>query len=175
MLTLKQQMQSYGAYHRDPRNKMTHFVGVPLVTFSLFLFLGWFRFVHPEYLPITAATLFYLGVTIYYFRLDWRIALIQFPFTMTLLLLADWIARQWMSLSLSLFLVSFVLGWIIQLVGHAMEGRRPALADNILQIFNAPLFLTIEALAMMGLRKDLSEPEPAGDLAGSAIGSPAGS
>ena len=37
MLTLKQQMQSYGAYHRDPRNKLTHFVGVPLVTFSLFL------------------------------------------------------------------------------------------------------------------------------------------
>jgi uncharacterized membrane protein YGL010W len=172
MLTLKQQMQSYGAYHRDPRNKMTHFVGVPLVTFSLFLFLGWFRFVHPEYLPITAATLFYLGVTIYYFRLDWSIALIQLPFTLTLLLLADWVAKQQMAVSLSLFLGSFVLGWIIQLVGHAMEGKRPALADNILQIFNAPLFLTIEALAMTGIRRDLAEPEPGGELAGASVGSP---
>ena len=79
MLTLKQQMQSYGAYHRDPRNKLTHFFGVPLVTFSLFLFFGWFRFVHPEVLPITAATLFYLGVTVYYFRLDWTVALMQLP------------------------------------------------------------------------------------------------
>ena len=168
MLTLKQQMQSYGAYHRDPRNKLTHFFGVPLVTFSLFLFLGWFRFVHPEVLPISVATLFYFGVTIYYLRLDWMIALVQLPFTMTLLLLAEWLAQRSMTLSFTVFLVTFVLGWIIQLVGHAMEGKRPALADNILQVFNAPLFLTIEALSMMGFRKDLVEPEPAVELAGSA-------
>jgi uncharacterized membrane protein YGL010W len=163
MLTLKQQMQSYGAYHRDPRNKLTHFFGVPLVTFSLFLFLSWFRFVDPKVLPITAATLFYLGVAVYYFRLDWQIALIQLPFTLALLLVADWVATWPIGLSLSIFLVAFVLGWIIQLVGHAMEGRRPALADNILQVFNAPLFLTVEALAMAGFRKDLAEPvaEPA--------------
>jgi uncharacterized membrane protein YGL010W len=165
MLTLKQQMQSYGAYHRDPRNKLTHFFGVPLVTFALFLFLSWFRFVHPEVLPITVATLFYVGVIIYYLRLDWAVALIQLPFTLTLLLLADWVARQSMALSFSLFLAAFVLGWIIQLVGHAIEGRRPALADNILQVFNAPLFLTVEALALAGFRKDLVEPEPVSEPA----------
>src|SRR5262249_43909484 len=38
--SLKQQLQAYGAYHRDPRNKLTHFLGVPLVTFALFLALG---------------------------------------------------------------------------------------------------------------------------------------
>jgi uncharacterized membrane protein YGL010W len=168
MLTLKQQMQSYGAYHRDPRNKLTHFFGVPLVTFSLFLFLGWFRLVHHEDLPITTATLFYLAVTVYYFRLDWSIALIQLPFTLTLLLVADWVAKQSLALSSSVFLAAFVLGWIIQLVGHVIEGRRPALADNLLQVFNAPLFLTVEALALLGYRKDLSEPEPAVELAGSA-------
>lgn len=168
MLTLKQQMQSYGAYHRDPRNKLTHFFGVPLVTFSLFVFLGWFRFVHPEVLPITVATLFYIGVTIYYFRLDWTIAVVQLPFTLTLLFIADWVAKQSMGLSFSVFLTTFVLGWIIQIVGHVLEGKRPALADNILQIFNAPVFLTVEALALMGFRKDLAEPEPAGEMAGSA-------
>ena len=35
MLTLRQQMQCYGAYHRNPQNKLTHFFGVPLVTFAL--------------------------------------------------------------------------------------------------------------------------------------------
>ena len=57
--------------------------------------------------------------------------------------------------SVSVFLATFVLGWIIQLVGHAIEGRRPALADNILQVFNAPLFLTIEVLSLLGFRHDL--------------------
>jgi uncharacterized membrane protein YGL010W len=159
MMSLKQQMQSYGAYHKDPRNKMTHFVGVPLVTFSLFLALGWFRFVRPDILPITAATLFYLGVVIYYLRLDWAVALMQLPITLTLLMISDWVARLPFSRSFSLFLATFVLGSIIQLVGHAIEGRRPALADNILQVFNAPLFLTIEVLAALKLRKDLYESE----------------
>lgn len=168
MLTLKQQMQSYGAYHTNPRNKLTHYFGVPLVTFALFLFLSWFRFVYHDVVPITAATLFYLGVVIYYFRLDWRIALVQLPFTLTLLLLADWLAWQSMAVSFSVFLTAFVVGWIIQLVGHAIEGRRPALADNILQVFNAPLFLTVEALALAGFRKDLIEQPPAEPVAAAA-------
>jgi uncharacterized membrane protein YGL010W len=158
MMSLKQQMQSYGEYHKDPRNKLTHFAGVPLVTFSLFLALGWFRFVVPT-VPITAATLFYLGVVIYYLRLDWSVALLQLPVTLILLMVSDWVAQISFGRSFSVFLITFVLGWIIQLVGHAIEGRRPALADNILQVFNAPLFLTIEVLAALKLRKDLYESE----------------
>ena len=166
MLTLREQMQSYGAYHRDPRNKMTHVLGVPLVTFSLFLFLGWFRFVHARGLPITAATLFYLGVLVYYFRLDRGIAMIQLPITLPLLILADWVAQEPLLYSGTVFLATFIGGWIVQLIGHAIEGRRPALADNILQVFNAPLFLTIEALALAGLRRDLTVPEPSEAIAG---------
>ncbi|MGP0064017.1 MAG: DUF962 domain-containing protein [Isosphaeraceae bacterium] len=156
MMSLKQQMQSYGAYHKDPRNKMTHFVGVPLVTFSLFLVLGWFRFVVPD-VPITAATIFYLGVVIYYLRLDWTVALMQLPATLILLMVSDWVAQMPFGRSFSIFLATFVLGWVFQLVGHYIEGRRPALADNILQVFNAPLFLTIEVLAALKMRKDLYE------------------
>jgi uncharacterized membrane protein YGL010W len=89
MTSLKQQLQSYGAYHRDPRNRPTHFLGVPLVTFALFLALGWFRFVHAPELPVTGATIFYLVVLLYYVRLDWTIALIQAPFSLALLGLAD--------------------------------------------------------------------------------------
>src|SRR5438067_12142332 len=155
MTSLKQQMQSYGAYHKDPRNKLTHFLGVPLVTFSLFLALGWFRFVHTPDLPITAASLFYLVVFLYYLRLDWSVALLQAPFNLVLLWLADRAAVLPFGQSLSVFLAAFVLGWIVQLVGHAIEGRRPALADNLLQVFNAPLFLTAEVLFLLGMRRDL--------------------
>jgi uncharacterized membrane protein YGL010W len=159
MISLKQQIQNYGAYHRDPRNKLTHFIGVPLVTFSLFEALAWFRFVHAPGLPITAATFFYLAVLVYYTRLDPMIAWLQFPFTFVLFCLADMAAVQPAGRSVAIFLSTFVLGWIIQLVGHAIEGKRPALADNLLQVFNAPLFLTVEVLAQFGLRGDLSQTE----------------
>lgn len=157
MTPLKVQLSSYGAYHRDPRNKLTHFIGVPLVTFSLFLVLSWFRFEPAREWPITGATLFFLVVFIYYLRLDWPVARMQAPFNLPLLLLADRAALLPFSRSLLNFLGAFFVGWAFQLLGHAIEGRCPALADNLLQIFNAPLFLTAEVLFLFGLCNDLRE------------------
>ncbi len=49
----------------------------------------------------------------------------------------------------------FAGGWIFQLVGHVFEGRRPALADNLFQIFIAPIFLVAEAFFALGLKREL--------------------
>jgi uncharacterized membrane protein YGL010W len=157
MTSLKDQLASYGAYHTDPRNKLTHFIGVPLVTFSLFLVLSWFRFAPAPDWPLTGATLFFFVVFLYYLRLDLSVALLQAPVNLLLLWLADRAAALPFGQSLMVFAAAFVLGWIIQLVGHAIEGKRPALADNILQIFNAPLFLIAEVLFLFGFRKDLRQ------------------
>ncbi|MDA1116755.1 MAG: DUF962 domain-containing protein [Proteobacteria bacterium] len=43
MQTLEQQMSFYAAYHQDARNKATHFIGVPMIIFGLFIALGWAR------------------------------------------------------------------------------------------------------------------------------------
>jgi uncharacterized membrane protein YGL010W len=155
MKTLAEQLNTYAAYHGDRRNKLIHFVGVPLVTFAIFLFLSWLRFVHDPEIPFTGATLFYLVVFLYYLCLDWRIALGQAPFTLVLLWLADRVALWPFAESLLVFLATFLGGWAIQLLGHAFEGKRPALADNLLQIFNAPLFLTVEVAFRVGWRNDL--------------------
>src|SRR5262245_51887689 len=156
MKTLTDQIRSYAAYHHDGRNRLTHFVGVPLVTFSIFLFLGWFRFAHADLPLLTAAGLFCLSVMVYYARLDWQIALVQAPVTLALLWAADRVAVRPFGESLVVFLAAFVVGWAVQLLGHAFEGRRPALADNFLQIFNAPLFLTAEVVRALGFRSDLA-------------------
>lgn len=154
MKTLTEQMIAYSAYHRDFRNTLTHFVGVPAVVFAIFQFLAWFRFA-PLAIPLTAATLFFAGVFVYYLRLDWVLALLQAPVTLALLYLADRAAQLPFAESATTFGATFVGGWIFQLVGHVFEGRRPALTDNILQIFNAPLFLTVELLFLLGFRKEL--------------------
>jgi uncharacterized membrane protein YGL010W len=156
--SLTDQLAAYAAYHSDARNALTHFVGVPLVTFSLFLFLGWLRFwYYPEMPFASGATLFFVLVFIYYLCLDWKIALGVAPASLALLWLSDWIARGTLSESLYVFLATFVGGWIIQLIGHAMEGKRPALTDNLMQIFNAPLFLTAEVALLLGMRDDLRQ------------------
>lgn len=155
MKSLSEQIAAYEAYHRDFRNKLTHFVGVPLVTYSILHFFSWLRYVNNPDIPFTGGTVFYTIVFIYYLRLDWKVALLQAPATLTLLFLADLFARRPMPESAWVFVTAFVGGWIIQLIGHAFEGRRPALADNFLQIFNAPLFLTTEVMQSLGYAKNL--------------------
>lgn len=154
MKTVVQQMVSYSSYHRDPRNKATHFIGVPLVTFSILIPMGWFRFA-PLDIPLSIAMLFVLGVSLYYLKLDRLLAIVQLPFTATLLYGADRVALLPFAESMQIFGISFVVGWIFQLMGHVFEGRRPALLDNFLQVFNAPLFLTLELLFVLGLRRDM--------------------
>lgn len=57
----------------------------------------------------------------------------------------------------SWFAALFIGGWILQLVGHAFEGRRPALVDNVFQIFVAPIFLAAEVFFALGYKPELRQ------------------
>jgi uncharacterized membrane protein YGL010W len=158
MKPLPQLMREYADYHRDWRNRLTHFFGIPLVTFALFVPLGWLRWHYfPEAPCASAAAIFCLGVLIYYFWLDWIVTLTLLPASVALVWAADRVSLLPFSASAGVFTATFVAGWMIQLLGHVIEGRRPALADNVLHIFNAPLFLTVEVLMALGFCEHLSE------------------
>jgi len=152
--TLEEQMSFYAAYHQDARNKATHFVGVPMIIASLFIPLAWLRFEAGGF-EVTGAMLFAAVVLTYYFFLDVPLAIATAAMTLAMLLAADWIARQGMAAGWIGFGVLFVGGWIIQLVGHAFEGRKPALTDNLFQIFIAPIFLCAELFFALGYKPKL--------------------
>jgi len=50
-------------------------------------------------------------------------------------------------------LVLFVAGWILQFVGHAIEGNRPAFFRNPVYFFIGPWWLIRRAAAAIGLLK----------------------
>ena len=83
MKTLEQQMAFYAAYHRNRWNKLTHFIGVPTIIFSILVPLDWPR------------------------------------------------------------------------VAFGVAGRKPALMDNLLQIFVTPILLSAEIFFALGLKRDL--------------------
>jgi len=154
MQTLEQQMSFYAAYHQDARNKATHFVGVPMIIFGLFIALGWAR-VEVGGVALTAAMLLAAVVLVWYFLLDVPLALAMLAVNAALLVLADRVSVQPLGAGFVWFLVFFGGGWAIQLVGHAWEGRKPALVDNFFQIFVAPIFLAAEAFFALGYKPQL--------------------
>jgi uncharacterized membrane protein YGL010W len=49
----------------------------------------------------------------------------------------------------------FVGGCILQLVCHVIEVRKPALVDNLFQIFVSPIFLAAEVFFALGYKPRL--------------------
>jgi uncharacterized membrane protein YGL010W len=154
MQTLERQMSFYAAYHQDPRNKASHFVGVPMIIFGLFIALGWAR-LEIGGVTLTAAMLLAAVVLVWYFLLDVPLALAMLAVNAALLYLADRVSILPVATGVVWFLVFFAGGWVIQLIGHVWEGRKPALVDNFFQIFVAPIFLAAEVLFALGYKPAL--------------------
>ncbi|HEY3077261.1 MAG TPA: Mpo1-like protein [Burkholderiales bacterium] len=154
MKPIEEQMAIYAAYHQDARNKATHFVGVPVIVLSLFIPLAWLR-LDIGGVAISAAMLFAAVVLVYYFLLDVPMAAAMLAVFAALAWLGERIAMLGAAQGWSWFAVLFVGGWILQLVGHVYEGRRPALADNLFQIFVAPIFLCAEIFFALGYKPGL--------------------
>ncbi len=154
MKPLAEQMAMYAAYHRNPRNRATHFIGVPAIAFAILIPMAWAS-VWLGDARISLAMVFTVGVLIYYLALDRPLALASAILFIPMLIAAEWVAAQGKATGLWTFAAFFVGGWVFQLLGHVWEGRKPALADNLMQIFVAPLFLMVEAAQLLGLRRDL--------------------
>ena len=150
------QMAMYASYHRDRRNKMTHFVGVPAIVFAILIPMAMVDLWTTGGYTVTLATVFVATVLIYYLLCDFPLGIAMTVVNLPLLLLATWVAELGAATAWTAFAVLFIGGWIFQLVGHIFEGRKPALLDNLLQIFIAPMFLAAEVAVASGWRGDLA-------------------
>ena len=143
-------MSVYAAYHQNARNKATHFIGVPAIVLSLMIPLSWLRFD-----ALTAAMVITAALLAYYLALDLWLGLAMCAVMGALLWIGQMIADRGALVGWAWFGALFVGGWILQLVGHVFEGRRPALADNLFQIFVAPIFLCAELFFALGYKPQL--------------------
>jgi uncharacterized membrane protein YGL010W len=151
MKTFEQQLAQYAAYHRDPRNIASHFLGVPMIMFAVVILLSRPVLFDVAGLPVSPALLVALATGFYYLRLHAGTGLL-----MALVLAAMlWWARQIATLDIAAWLGwgagLFVIGWIIQAIGHVFEGRKPAFLDDLVGLIVGPLFVLCEALFALGL------------------------
>jgi len=148
-------LQLYAEYHRDRRNIATHLVGVPLIVFAIGVLLSR-PGVELGGLVLTPAwVVFALGAAWYLTRGQFLLGLAVSAVTGALFLAAQPLAggstAAWLGWGLGLF----VVGWIIQFVGHYYEGRKPAFADDLVGLLVGPMFVVLELLAMAGGFKSL--------------------
>ncbi|MEO8102898.1 MAG: Mpo1-like protein [Betaproteobacteria bacterium] len=154
MRSLEQQITQYAAYHRDRRNIATHFVGVPIIVFSVVLALV------PWAIGGVNVALIALAVaSIYYLVLDRGLGSAMLLFLFVCYLIAIYInARTGQTpLVMGLAILLFVVGWVIQFLGHRYEGMKPAFTDDIMGLVIGPLFIMTEVFFMLGLKAALKK------------------
>lgn len=154
MKTLVDHLSQYASYHRDPRNIVTHFIGIPMIVLAVTILLsrpGWEVagiWLSPALLAAAASVWFYL-------RLDLRFGLVMGVLLGLCLWVGQVLAVQPTGLWLGAGVGAFVLGWIIQFVGHYYEGRKPAFVDDLIGLLVGPMFVVGEALFAMGWGREL--------------------
>lgn len=121
----------YASYHQTPGNKWFHRVGIPLIMLSGFGMLA--RLSIAPY--VDAAVLLIVFAEIIYAILDWRLAALMLVVSAAFYF-AGAALPLWVNVAL------FVLGWIMQFVGHSVyEKRAPAFTKNALHLLVGPLWI----------------------------------
>ncbi len=153
----ERQMAMYTTFHRDHRNRLTHFFGIPAIILSLMLALASVR-IGLGSVTLSLALLVSAAVWLLWISLDRPLGLAMGLFMIPALALAEWTAAtQSAPVVWTAFALLFVGGWALQLLGHVYEGRRPALLSNLFQALIGPMFLIAEVSFALGLRLDLRD------------------
>lgn len=156
MIPFVEQAQFYAPYHEKPITRYIHMAAVPMLLLSLMILLGFVRIIIHGVLNTDLADLVVIGLLIYYFRLNWHLALAVTPLLILLLWIAEIFSYQGPNVfSLWGFVITFILGVGLMFLGYFFEGKRPPLGHNLWHILAAPLFLMAEVFFLAGRMKTL--------------------
>ena len=154
-------MVQYAHYHRDRRNIATHLLGVPLIFMAIGIMLTQPTWVWGGWTLSAAWCLWGLTSLWYLTRGTVLLGVATTVVNGLLIACAHGLVPLVASAGLLAWqagLALFVIGWIIQFVGHYFEGKKPAFADdNHRPLYGKRVLVTgcgpIGALLIAGLRR----------------------
>jgi uncharacterized membrane protein YGL010W len=133
-------LEQYGETHQNPINKAIHWVCVPLIMWSALAAL-WVAS------PLAVYALIAFSVVYY--------ALMSLPLAIGMLALAALMVAPLPLVGANLLwiaLVVFVLAWIGQFIGHAIEGRKPKFLQDLQFLLIGPAWLLQFVYRAVGIR-----------------------
>lgn len=152
--------KQYSASHQHPINKLIHWICVPLIAFSL-LGLVWA-------IPFPQLTLlgryngfinwasFLIAFSVYYYyrlspTLSYAMLLVMFTFSGFIVGLEQMEKQDGWPQMWHICLLIFILGWIGQLIGHRIEGKKPSFLDDLKFLLIGPIWLLHFLFKKMGI------------------------
>jgi uncharacterized membrane protein YGL010W len=143
----------YGRHHNHNANRLIHSVTIPFVVMSL-VGLLWSLPV-PEAFDaarpvLNWGTIFLMAAIVYYFIMSISLAFGVIPLLALIIFGIDWLQQLneplWFS---SAAILS--IAWVVQRIGHQIEGRQPPLIEDIQTTMIGPVWLLANLYKRLGI------------------------
>ena len=126
---IDQLLAHYGESHQHPVNERIHFIAIPLIMLSL---IGLIFCLHPW-----LAYGFMAASMVYYARLSSVFLAAMGVWSVLLLALVHAMGDARLPLCVAIF----VGAWILQFIGHKLEGKKPSFFEDVQYLWVGPLFV----------------------------------
>lgn len=146
----------YAESHRNATNKLIHWICVPLIFWTILGFISiipsksiGFRYIGEiSYVSFAAIAL----VTLFYMRLSVLISVIMFFVMILMESFAYGVNIRFRGDSWMVYLSVFIATWILQFVGHKIEGKKPSFLKDLQFLLVGPIWLLSFVLKKLGIR-----------------------
>lgn len=130
----------YGQSHQNTSNELIHFIAIPLIMLSL---VGMLFAVHPfvAYAFIAASMVYYARLSMVFLAAMGVCSLLGIAIVLAM-------GPQVLPISISIF----VGAWVLQFIGHKLEGKKPSFFEDIQYLWVGPLFVLSKLFAKLGIR-----------------------
>ena len=145
-------LEEYGSSHKNKINKLIHWICVPAIFFS-FVALIWSIPLGPlenlkinDYQYINWATIALVFVVVYYIKLSPLLTIGMIIFSTICLYVTNYLENLIFNgkIEFQLWLIAliiFVISWIIQFIGHEIEGKKPSFLKDVQFLLIGPAWL----------------------------------
>mgnify|MGYP000621839133 FL=1 len=142
MKSLQVWLDEYGESHQNRINKLIHYVCVPAIYVTV-MGLLWAIPSPFEASPnwLNWALLLAVPVMGFYFALSFVVGLGMTVFTAMVLLFLNWWQFNMPVTVLTMSISIFILAWVMQFVGHKVEGKKPSFFKDVQFLLIGPVWI----------------------------------
>ena len=138
-------LNAYGKSHQNPTNKAIHWLCVPAITFTL---LGLLSLVNYSFMinngnyNINLATVLIIIAIFFYLRLSISLSIGMIIFTGICMYFITIFSETYSNQEVfKYYIITFVIAWIGQFIGHKIEGEKPSFFEDIQFLLIGPAWL----------------------------------
>ncbi|NOH62388.1 Mpo1-like protein [Vibrio sp. RE88] len=140
MRDLTQWLSDYGESHQNPVNQKIHKVAVPGIFLSIVGLIWSIPSISLLGFTLNWVWIVMLPVMIFYFKLSLSVFLMMLGFTLACISLI-WSLEILQAPVLLVSLILFAVLWMLQFIGHKIEGKKPSFFEDLLFLLIGPVWV----------------------------------